>query len=68
MSTLKLDKVYEVIREGENMISLKGPRGAEYKLIRNVNEKSYWALTQQGRTTWYYRDQDGKFSNAFRRF
>jgi hypothetical protein len=59
-------KAYEIFRGSERIVELRGPRGAEYILTRNVHDASAWGLIPGGqmkpRAIWYCRDDRGAFT------
>lgn len=54
MSTMTIQgTVYEVANVGEWSVTLRGPRGGEARLVRNLKDSSAWAFMKGAATIWF---------------
>lgn len=60
-------KTYQITKQSEQGMNLRGKRGAIYAFVRNVNNPKAWALVDNSmkpRAQWYIQHDDGSFEAA----
>lgn len=60
-------KTFQITKQSDQGMDLRGKRGATYAFVRNVNNHKAWALidnSMKPRAQWYIQGDDGSFTAA----